>query len=128
MLIPYPLCAVHTKSRLATIRTNIAIPLETFHTHSASRNGNLQDLMAELDSELSGDFRNMLLDLMRLPWERELQALISSVKGAGTDESLLVHVLLTHGALVSCSSMTFFTYVCICGAQHSSVFVLFLFF
>ena len=57
--------------------------------------------MADLDSELSGDFRNLLLDLMRLPWERELQALISSMAGVGTNESLLVHVLLAHDALVS---------------------------
>ena len=64
--------------------------------------------MAELDSELSGDFGNMLLDLMRLPWERELQALISSVSGVGTNELLLVHVLLTHDALVSCPYVTCF--------------------
>nr|KAG5712359.1 hypothetical protein BaRGS_023938 [Batillaria attramentaria] len=58
-----------------------------------------EDLVRELESELSGDFRDMLLDLLRLPWERELHALSSSMAGMGTNERLLVHVLLTHEAL-----------------------------
>lgn len=54
------------------------------------------NLMDELESELSGDFKDLLVDLLRLPWERELHALRASM---GTNERLLVHVLLTHSAL-----------------------------
>ncbi|XP_075070140.1 annexin A13 [Mixophyes fleayi] len=54
-----------------------------------------KDLDAVLKSELSGDFRKTALALLFRPCEFDAQELRKAMKGAGTNESLLIQILCT---------------------------------
>lgn len=51
--------------------------------------------MKDLDSELSGDFKEVILGLMMPPVEYDAYILSKAMKGVGTDEAVLNAVLCT---------------------------------
>lgn len=53
----------------------------------------LQDLESDLESELSGDFRKVILGLMMTLPEYDAYSVKTAVKGLGTDENALIEVL-----------------------------------
>uniref|UniRef100_A0A669DUH2 Annexin n=1 Tax=Oreochromis niloticus TaxID=8128 RepID=A0A669DUH2_ORENI len=52
-----------------------------------------QDLIKDLHSELSGDFRKLVMAMLKTPTEFDASELNSAIKGAGTDEACLIEVL-----------------------------------
>ena len=52
-----------------------------------------KDLIDDLKSELSGNFEDAVVAIMRTPAEYDAHLLRHAMKGAGTDESELIHVL-----------------------------------
>uniref|UniRef100_A0A8C6PTD4 Annexin n=1 Tax=Nothobranchius furzeri TaxID=105023 RepID=A0A8C6PTD4_NOTFU len=52
-----------------------------------------KDLIKDLTSELSGDFRKLVLSLLKTPAEFDASELRSAMKGAGTDEACLIEIL-----------------------------------
>uniref|UniRef100_A0A674PGF9 Annexin n=1 Tax=Takifugu rubripes TaxID=31033 RepID=A0A674PGF9_TAKRU len=52
-----------------------------------------KDLLKDLHSELSGDFRKLVMALLKTPAEFDAYELNSSIKGAGTDEACLIEIL-----------------------------------
>uniref|UniRef100_H3CT93 Annexin n=1 Tax=Tetraodon nigroviridis TaxID=99883 RepID=H3CT93_TETNG len=52
-----------------------------------------KDLIKDLHSELSGDFRKLVMALLKTPAEFDAYELNSAIKGAGTDEACLIEVL-----------------------------------
>uniref|UniRef100_A0A3Q3NGA8 Annexin n=1 Tax=Mastacembelus armatus TaxID=205130 RepID=A0A3Q3NGA8_9TELE len=52
-----------------------------------------QDLIKDLHSELSGDFRKLVMAMMKAPAEFDASELHSAIKGAGTDEACLIEIL-----------------------------------
>ncbi|XP_012938085.1 titin homolog [Aplysia californica] len=55
-----------------------------------------KDLTSELKSELSGDLEETILGLMMKPVEYDAHCLHESVKGMGTDETILIGILCSH--------------------------------
>ncbi|KAI1234139.1 hypothetical protein IHE44_0003855, partial [Lamprotornis superbus] len=55
----------------------------------------LQDLMADLKSELSGSLAKLILGLMLTPAQYDAKQLRKAVEGAGTDESVLIEIMAT---------------------------------
>uniref|UniRef100_A0A3Q2D3V5 Annexin n=1 Tax=Cyprinodon variegatus TaxID=28743 RepID=A0A3Q2D3V5_CYPVA len=53
----------------------------------------VQDLLKDLHSELSGDFRNLVKAMLKSPAELDASELHDAMKGAGTDEACLIEVL-----------------------------------
>lgn len=53
----------------------------------------LQDLVKDLESELSGDFKETILSLMMPPAELDAYTLNKAMKGLGTNEGVLVGIL-----------------------------------
>lgn len=51
--------------------------------------------MKDLDSELSGDFKDTILALMMPPLDFDAYSLNKSMKGLGTDEATLVDIICT---------------------------------
>uniref|UniRef100_A0A3Q3QBJ5 Annexin n=1 Tax=Monopterus albus TaxID=43700 RepID=A0A3Q3QBJ5_MONAL len=52
-----------------------------------------KDLIKDLHSELSGDFRKLVMAMMKSPTELDASELHSAIKGAGTDEACLIEIL-----------------------------------
>uniref|UniRef100_A0A3Q2FXS2 Annexin n=1 Tax=Cyprinodon variegatus TaxID=28743 RepID=A0A3Q2FXS2_CYPVA len=52
-----------------------------------------KDLLKDLHSELSGDFRNLVKAMLKSPAELDASELHDAMKGAGTDEACLIEVL-----------------------------------
>ncbi|XP_056904085.1 annexin A11a isoform X1 [Takifugu flavidus] len=52
-----------------------------------------KDLLKDLHSELSGDFRKLVMALLKTPAEFDAYELNSAIKGAGTDEACLIEIL-----------------------------------
>ncbi|XP_042289939.1 annexin A11a isoform X2 [Thunnus albacares] len=52
-----------------------------------------KDLIKDLHSELSGDFRKLVMAMLRAPAEFDAYELYSAIKGAGTDEACLIEIL-----------------------------------
>ncbi|XP_008277022.1 annexin A5-like isoform X2 [Stegastes partitus] len=52
-----------------------------------------KDLIKDLHSELSGDFRKLVMAMMKAPAEFDAYELHSAIKGAGTDEACLIEIL-----------------------------------
>jgi hypothetical protein len=52
-----------------------------------------KELIDEINSALSGNFRRVLVDLFRTPQERDAIYLYKSMKGAGTDEETLIEII-----------------------------------
>ncbi|XP_075894343.1 uncharacterized protein LOC142896526 isoform X3 [Nelusetta ayraudi] len=52
-----------------------------------------KDLVKDLHSELSGDFRKMVMATLKTPAEFDVYELNSAIKGAGTDEACLIEIL-----------------------------------
>lgn len=57
-----------------------------------------RDLLKDLDSEISGDFRDCVRALMMTPDEFDAFSFKNAIKGLGTDESALVELLTTRSA------------------------------
>jgi len=55
-----------------------------------------RDLIADLKSELSGNFERVVLAFMQDRFHYEAQSLRAAMKGVGTDESVLVELICTH--------------------------------
>ncbi|XP_068597879.1 annexin A11a isoform X2 [Brachionichthys hirsutus] len=52
-----------------------------------------KDLVKDLHSELSGDFRQLVMSTLKAPSEFDASELHSAIKGAGTDEACLIEIL-----------------------------------
>uniref|UniRef100_A0A668AUA9 Annexin n=1 Tax=Myripristis murdjan TaxID=586833 RepID=A0A668AUA9_9TELE len=52
-----------------------------------------KDLIKDLHSELSGDFRKLVMAMLKTPAELDAYELNSAIKGAGTDEACLIEIL-----------------------------------
>ncbi|XP_076599114.1 annexin A11a isoform X1 [Chaetodon auriga] len=52
-----------------------------------------KDLIKDLHSELSGDFRKLVMASLKSPAEFDASELHSAIKGAGTDEACLIEIL-----------------------------------
>ncbi|KAL6101937.1 anxa11 [Pungitius sinensis] len=52
-----------------------------------------KDLIKDLHSELSGDFRKLVMATLKTPAEFDASELHSAIKGAGTDEACLIEIL-----------------------------------
>nr|XP_046258367.1 annexin A11a isoform X2 [Scatophagus argus] len=52
-----------------------------------------KDLIKDLHSELSGDFRKLVMATLKSPAEFDASELNSAIKGAGTDEACLIEIL-----------------------------------
>ncbi|XP_058507826.1 annexin A11a isoform X2 [Solea solea] len=52
-----------------------------------------KDLVKDLHSELSGDFRKLVMAMLKGPAEFDAYELNSAIKGAGTDEACLIEIL-----------------------------------
>uniref|UniRef100_A0A3Q0SHZ1 Annexin n=1 Tax=Amphilophus citrinellus TaxID=61819 RepID=A0A3Q0SHZ1_AMPCI len=52
-----------------------------------------KDLIKDLHSELSGDFRKLVMAMLKTPTEFDASELNSAIKGAGTDEACLIEIL-----------------------------------
>ncbi|XP_071371094.1 annexin A11a isoform X2 [Centroberyx affinis] len=52
-----------------------------------------KDLIKDLHSELSGDFRKLVMAMMKTPAELDAYELKTAIKGAGTDEACLIEIL-----------------------------------
>ncbi|XP_045925955.1 annexin A11-like isoform X1 [Micropterus dolomieu] len=52
-----------------------------------------KDLIKDLHSELSGDFRKLVMAMMKTPTEFDASELRNAIKGAGTDEACLIEIL-----------------------------------
>ncbi|CAN9499746.1 unnamed protein product [Ophioblennius macclurei] len=52
-----------------------------------------KDLIKDLHSELSGDFRKLVMATLKAPAEFDAYELNSAIKGAGTDEACLIEIL-----------------------------------
>ncbi|KAM9847538.1 annexin A11a [Aulostomus maculatus] len=52
-----------------------------------------KDLVKDLHSELSGDFRKLVMVMLKSPAELDAYELHSAIKGAGTDEACLIEIL-----------------------------------
>uniref|UniRef100_A0A7N6AZ27 Annexin n=1 Tax=Anabas testudineus TaxID=64144 RepID=A0A7N6AZ27_ANATE len=52
-----------------------------------------KDLIKDLHSELSGDFRKLVMAMLKSPPEFDASELYTSIKGAGTDEACLIEIL-----------------------------------
>uniref|UniRef100_A0A3Q4B6Y6 Annexin n=1 Tax=Mola mola TaxID=94237 RepID=A0A3Q4B6Y6_MOLML len=52
-----------------------------------------KDLIKDLHSELSGDFRTLVMATLKTPAEFDAYELNSAIKGAGTDEACLIEIL-----------------------------------
>ncbi|XP_054456268.1 annexin A11a isoform X2 [Anoplopoma fimbria] len=52
-----------------------------------------KDLIKDLHSELSGDFRKLVMATLKTPSEFDAYELHSAIKGAGTDEACLIEIL-----------------------------------
>ncbi|XP_020795292.1 annexin A11a isoform X2 [Boleophthalmus pectinirostris] len=52
-----------------------------------------KDLIKDLHSELSGDFRKLVMAMMKTPTQLDAYEINSAIKGAGTDEACLIEIL-----------------------------------
>ncbi|KAM3862524.1 annexin A11a [Diretmus argenteus] len=52
-----------------------------------------KDLIKDLHSELSGNFRKLVMAMLKTPAEFDAYELYSAIKGAGTDEACLIEIL-----------------------------------
>ncbi|XP_076016412.1 annexin A5-like isoform X2 [Genypterus blacodes] len=52
-----------------------------------------KDLVKDLHSELSGDFRKLVMAMLKTPTQFDASELHSAIKGAGTDEACLIEIL-----------------------------------
>ncbi|XP_034041337.1 annexin A11a isoform X2 [Thalassophryne amazonica] len=52
-----------------------------------------KDLIKDLHSELSGDFRKLVMAMLKTPAQFDASELNSAIKGAGTDEACLIEIL-----------------------------------
>ncbi|KAK2824362.1 hypothetical protein Q5P01_021537 [Channa striata] len=52
-----------------------------------------KDLIKDLHSELSGEFRKLVMAMLKTPTEFDVSELHTSIKGAGTDEACLIEIL-----------------------------------
>uniref|UniRef100_A0A8C6UU62 Annexin n=1 Tax=Neogobius melanostomus TaxID=47308 RepID=A0A8C6UU62_9GOBI len=52
-----------------------------------------KDLIKDLNSELSGDFRKLVMAMMKTPTQLDAYEIKNAIKGAGTDEACLIEIL-----------------------------------
>ena len=52
-----------------------------------------KELIEEINSALSGNFRRVIVDLFRTPQERDAIYLYKAMKGAGTDEDTIIEII-----------------------------------
>ena len=52
-----------------------------------------KELIDDVNSALSGNFRRVIVDLFRTPEERDAIYLYKAMKGAGTDEETLIEII-----------------------------------
>ncbi|XP_059929738.1 annexin A11-like isoform X3 [Gadus macrocephalus] len=52
-----------------------------------------KDLIKDLHSELSGDFRKLVMLMLKSPSQLDVYELYTAIKGAGTDEACLIEIL-----------------------------------
>uniref|UniRef100_H3BCF7 Annexin n=1 Tax=Latimeria chalumnae TaxID=7897 RepID=H3BCF7_LATCH len=63
--------------------------LQTYKSHFG------RNVMADLKSEISGDLARLILGLMMTPAQYDAKQLNKAMKGAGTDEKVLIEILAT---------------------------------
>lgn len=58
----------------------------------------IQDLVKDLDSELSGDFKETIQALMMTPADLDAHSLNKAMQGMGCDEAVLIDIICTKSA------------------------------
>ncbi|XP_077468822.1 annexin A4-like isoform X2 [Stigmatopora argus] len=52
-----------------------------------------KDLIKDLNSELSGDFKKLVMAMLKSPYEFDASEIHRAIKGAGTDEACIIEIL-----------------------------------
>lgn len=66
---------------------------DRYYLRDSYRNIMGKDLIEDINSALSGNFRRVFVDLFRTPQERDAAYLYKAMKGAGTDEETVIEIL-----------------------------------
>lgn len=66
---------------------------DRFNLRQAYNQHFCKDLLKDIDSALSHDFKKVVMDLFRTPAERDANYLYKAMKGAGTDEEAVIEII-----------------------------------